>query len=282
MTRLLPLVLLAALAPATAAQSTLAPDADVVRGPRAEALADSIFQAALDVEEARFAGVESIALHGEPGAIYFRVGADGQIECQTALRPGAEAEFGDAFCFVTLFSELGAAGEDAGEDEAFAVTVAQRLLAGRPTHTIGMTAEGETEDFDEMTLWVDAATSAIVRVQVVGDILPGQTTTMVVDRGDFREASGVTVPHTLRLEILDFADILLADVGMSADELLAEVQQRAAVEGTAEAAAMLAMVKSVLAKGTLVVAFRVDSVEVDGPLPAGLFDEPDGDVLRAK
>lgn len=268
MTRFLSLAVLALFASTAAAQS----DVPAVRGLQAEMLADSIFQEVLDAESARFDGVESMVLYGSQGTIYYRVEEDGTIDCRAALQPGIGAGFGDALCFMTLLREMRDEAEGAEED--FAISVSQQSLAGRAVHVIGMLAEGKADDFEEMTAWVDASTSALVRIQVRGEILPGQTMTMTMDRGDFRNASGVIVPHSLRLEIPDFADTMLAEIGMSGDDLMAEAQRRAAIEGTPEAASMLAMIKSIVAKGSLVVEFRVTSVEVNGPLPEGVIRQP--------
>ena len=257
-----PVLLLLALLAAPARAQT--PDAPLT-GSRAEAVADSLFGALFEAERAQFGEAETVALYGDGGALFYRVAGDGAVECRPAFRAGPMGGFGDLLCLTPSED-----GGDEGLEDGEAVTVQERSWEGGTVLAVRLDGIRDADGMDAVEVWVAPDPLRLVRFSVSGTFGSDEPTTFHIERGDFRDAGGVFVPHAFRFTIADPA-ALVASEGLSPDEFLAAAQQAAQAKPTAETTTALALAKAAAAGGPYVLSFTVDRVEVDGPLPPDLF-----------
>lgn len=266
-------VLLALLAAASASAQPTGNADSVLTGARAEAVAYPLFLDLLDAERAHLADATALALSGSEGALYLRVQPGGTVECAVAFRSEMLQGFGEMFC---LSPAVLASPNDEGDDfEAFDITVRDALWEGETAQVIGVSGIEDADGMESMEMWVARAPLRLVRLRAMGELAPQMPMEVEVDRSDFREIEGVLLPHRYRLTWAD-PSVLLTGSGVTPEAFLAELQALAEAKPSAESAALVSFGKAVAAGTPYVLTFVVDRVEVDGPLPAGLFDGEDG------
>jgi hypothetical protein len=234
------------------------------------ARADSLLRALLDVERDQLGDAEVVTLAGEGGALTLRRGPDGAVTCSGDLRVGVFGDFSEMFCLsALLFETLGDGPEGDGDFDPSAVSLSEASWEGGPAHVIRL--DDPDDEIDRMELWVADGPLRLVQVRVEGTVDPGLPMSLRLERGDFREASGVVVPHAFRL-VLDDPAALLAAGGVGPRELLAEAQRRAPKLPPREGASLLTFAKAAAAGRPYEFAFTVDRGEVDGQPAAAEAD----------
>jgi hypothetical protein len=260
-----------------AASASAQPAGAVLDGPRAEAVADSLFRDLLAAERAHFGDARTVALHGDAGSLYYRIGGDG-VECRADVGLGLLRDLGELFCLSPTALGLEDDADDSGGDDSspMYITVEERSWDQGIAHVVHFDEPGGADSGD---LWIAPDPLRLVRIDMWTRLPSGAPMDLRLERTDFRTVGGVLVPHTFRFAFLNPA-AMMADEGVAPSVLLEAAQQQAEAKPTAEAAALLAFAKSVAAGVPYEVALTIVRVEVDGPLPAGLFDGESGPVTQ--